>query len=267
MPLPHFTLLVNSCDAFSDTWPACFKLLRLNAEGLATDGIMLVTERKEYAYDGLDVRCSRANREIERYRTSSECLIDALDQLETPLVLYMQDDYFYERPLDVALVNDLARKMAEEPGIGHIGLTHMGSRGPFAPTDDERLWRIGQRANYRISTMTGLWRVEVLRSYLRPEENNWMFEIYGTRRAWRRKDHLFLTVSRDRPEPVTYVHTGIIKGKWHRDIPALFARYDIPMAFERRGFYDAPPPLHRKWKTFRTLLSDPARLLNGLRGR
>ena len=262
-----FTLLVNSCDKFSDTWPGCFRLLKeYGVEGFDTDGIMLVTERTaSYDAEGLPIRCSRANREISEYRTSSECLIDALDQLRTPLVLYIQDDYFIEQPMNADLVNAMARKMIDDPTIAHIGLTHQGSKGPFRPTDDDRLWSIGQKAGYRVSTQAGLWRVPVLRSYLRPEENNWMFEIYGTRRAWRRKE-TFLTVNRDRPEPITYTLTGIIKGRWHRGMPALFEKHGIPMDFSKRGMYDQPPMLLRRWETFRTLLKDPARLFNGLRG-
>lgn len=267
MASPPFTFLVNSCDKFADTWPACFRLLKTHGvEGLDTDGILLVTERTErYEAEGLPIRCSRANREIQERRTSSECLIDALEQIETPLVLYIQDDYFIERPIDVERINSLAQRMIDDPSIAHIGLTDHGSSGPFTPTDDPRLWRIGQRANYRISTQAGLWRVPVLRSYLRPEENGWMFEIYGTRRAWRRPE-TFLTVNRDQPEAMVYTHTGIIKGRWHRAMPALFQKHGIEVDFEKRGFYDAPPTLLRRWETFRTLLADPARVIKGLRG-
>ena len=267
MPAAPFTLLVNSCDKFEDTWGPCFTLLKAQgAQALDSDGVLLVTEREDYAFDGFDVRATRPFLRLGESLTWSQRFIDALDHVETPLVLYMQDDYFVERPLDVDLINDLARKMIDDPGIAHIGLTHIGSMGPFAPTDDPRLVRIGPRVRYRVSTQAGLWRVPVLRSYVRPDENIWMFEIYGTRRAWRRPE-TFLTVSRDRPSPFSYVHTGIIKGRWHREIPELFARYGIPMDFERRGFYDAPPPLRRKWETFRTLLNDPARMVKGLRGR
>ena len=267
MAAPSFTLLVNSCDKFEDTWEPCFKLLKANGvEAFDSDGIMLVTERTaEVAAEGLPVRCSRANREVEGRRTWSACLDDALAQLRTPLVLYIQDDYFMERPMDAETVNALARKMIDDPSIAHIGLTHQGSRGPFTPTADERLWSIGARAGYRISTQAGLWRVPTLRAYLRPEENGWMFEIYGTRRSWRETE-TFLTVNRDLPEPIEYVLTGIIKGRWHRAMPALFARYGIPMDFSKRGFYDEPPTLLRKWETFRTLLADPAGMAKGLRG-
>ena len=263
---PSFTLLVNSCDKFEDTWEPCFTLLRtFGAQGLDMDGVLLVTETKDYAFDGFDIKATRPNLRLGESPTWSERFIDALDAVRTPLVLYMQDDYFVEKPLDIDLINALARKMMHDPTIAHIGLTDHGSYAPFTPTDDPRLWRIGRRNRYRISTQAGLWRVPVLRSYVRPEENIWMFEIYGTRRAWRR-DETFLTVSRDRPEPFAYTHTGIIKGRWHRAMPALFGAHGIPTDFELRGFYDAPPTLLRKWETFRTLLSDPARLVSGLRG-
>lgn len=266
MAAPSFTLLVNSCDKFEDTWNPCFTLLKAQgAQRLDTDGILLVTEKKDYAFEGFDIRATQPNLRIGENPTWSERFIDALEAVRTPLVLYMQDDYFVEKPLDIELINSLAKKMIDDPSIAHIGLTRHGSHGPFTPTHDPRLVQIGRRAKYRISTQAGLWRLPILRSYVRPEENIWMFELYGTRRAWRR-DETFLTTNRERPEPFSYTHTGIIKGRWHRAMPALFERYCIKVDFSERGFYDAPPTLVRKWQTFRTLLSNPSRLVGGLRG-
>src|SRR5437899_7727180 len=103
-----------------------------------------------------------------RRLTWSECLARALSEIKTPLVLYMQEDYFLERPVDMPLILDLVEIMRADPGIKHIGLTHFGSEGPSQPTKDPRLWEISQRARYRISAQAALWRVETLRSYLRP---------------------------------------------------------------------------------------------------
>jgi hypothetical protein len=267
---PNFTIIVNSSDGFSDCWEPFFKLFKLYWPECDA-AILLNTEKKDWSYPGLDVRCTQVSpREETRRPTWSECLLRALEQVKTPLVLYFQEDYFFERPVNHALINDLARTMVERPEIKHLGLTHFGSRGPFAPTADPRLWSISQKAGYRISTQAGLWRVDTLRSYLRPEENGWMFELYGTQRA-RRKVESFLTVNRDtfdgdRAAVIKYTHTGIIKGKWHPAMPALFAAHGIPMDFTRRGFYRAKHPYVEKLHTLKKLLGDPSGLLRGLSG-
>lgn len=181
-------------------------------------------------------------------------------------MLYVQEDYFLEAPVNVGFIEEMAARMLVGPSIGHIGLTHFGSHGPFTPTADERLWQIGPRARYRVSTQAGLWRKESLLRYLRADENGWMFEIYGSRRA-RNIAETLLTTNRNRFHPalgtaiVQYTHTGIMKGRWHPGMPALFARHGLNVDFSRRGFYHQPPFLLRKWQTLWKLASRPAGLL------
>jgi hypothetical protein len=263
-----FTILVNSSDGFSDCWEPFFTLFTLYWPNCDVK-ILLNTETTDWSFPGLNLHCTRVGLGAGKL-TWSECLIKALDQVDTPLVLYLQEDYFFEKAVDVDFVNELVDMMEADANVKHIGLTHFGSSGPFHPTLDPRLWKIDQKSRYRISTQAGLWRKETLRSYLKPEENGWMFEIYGTRIS-RRREECFLTVNRDIycPEqtPVfQYTHTGIIKGKWHRDMPQLFAKHGIRVDFERRGIYKEPYWLIRKLGTFRKLASNPITFMRGMWG-
>ncbi len=261
-----FTILVNSCDGFSDCWEPFFKLFTIYWPNCNVK-VLLNTEAMDWSFPGLDIQCNRVDME-EKQLTWSECLIKALDQVDTPLVLYLQEDYFIEKQVNSSLVYDLVDMMEADAKIKHIGLTHFGSYGPFCPTTDQRLWEVDQKARYRISTQAGLWRTEILRTYLKPEENGWMFEIYGTRRAWKRNE-CFLTVNRDTycPEKTPifqYTHTGIIKGKWHPDMQQLFVQHDIEVDFEKRGFYKEPHWLIRKTGTLKKLVSKPVAFLRGM---
>ncbi|MHB8746726.1 MAG: hypothetical protein ACYC7I_09400 [Gammaproteobacteria bacterium] len=265
-----FTLLVNTSDGFADCWTPFFTLLSRNWPDYRGP-IILNTELKQWSYPGMDIRCSQVQFNDRRRRTWSECLLAALDQVTTPLVLYFHEDYFMERPVAANLIDEFATLMLGNDTLRHIGLTHFGSRGPFAPTDDARLWRIDQKARYRISTQVGLWRVDTLKSYLRPEENAWMFEIFGTRRARHRPD-IFLTVNPNIYCPsatpiVQYTHTGIIKGKWHPAMPALFAANGVQVDFARRGFYKSKPRVLEKLVTLRKLITHPLLLSKALLGR
>jgi hypothetical protein len=259
---PAFSVLVNSSDGFEDCWPPFFTLFCRYWPDCDVP-VLLNTELKEWKFAGLNVSCSQAQSRkgsVARL-TWSECLREALDQLTTPLVLYMQEDYFLERPADVGLIRDAANLMIENPRIKHVGLTHFGSEGPFKPTGDDRFWEISPRARYRISTQAALWQLETLKSYVRPWENGWMFEIFGTRRSWRKKE-LFLTVNRERygsgRSPVLqYIHTGIIKGQWHRGIPDLFERHGIETDFAGRGFYRPKPAFIRRLHLLSTILGRP----------
>lgn len=192
---PHYTVLVNSCDAFEDCWHPFFKLFAKYWPDCDAK-IRLNTETKNWSYELVQVQSTRVQHDAEERLPWSECLIRALDQVQTPLVLYLQEDYFIHRPVRSDLIRKAVKHMIDRPEVKHVGLTKHGSHGPYLKTDHDWLDLIRRDARYRISTQAGLWRVDALRSYLRPEENGWMFEIFGSWRAARRNE-TFLCADHD----------------------------------------------------------------------
>jgi hypothetical protein len=200
--------------------------------------ILLNTEKKIWHFDGFDIKCTQAQIGHENRLTWSECLLEALSQVETDLVLYVQEDYFIEKQVNHESILSFVELMLGNQEIKHIGLTHFGSSPPFQAYEDDRLWKISRNARYRLSTQAGLWRKEALKSYVLPWESGWMFEILGSIRATRRNE-LFLTIKRDAGKPlVVYQHTGIIKGQWSRFVEPLFVHENIQVDLTKRGFYD-----------------------------
>ena len=264
---PEFTVLVNSSDGFEDCWKPFFTLFSkywLEAH----EPILLNTEKKIYQHPGLPLQCTQVQNNSNRRLTWSECLLAALDQVKTPLVLYFQEDYFIHQHVLDAKVRDAARFMLSHPDVKHIALTGFGSAGPYAQHSEAWLQIIGPDARYRVSTQAALWRVETLRSYLVPEENGWMFEIYGTWRAHRRREQ-FLVVchsAADGGVPIGYLHTGIIKGQWLPAIKQVFDDNAINVDFDRRGIYVPKNLVSRKIETARRLLEKPAYLFKNLVG-
>jgi hypothetical protein len=267
MAQDKFTILVNSSDGFADCWGPFFKLFNLYWPNCDVK-ILLNTETANWSFPGVNLHCTQVGVGTGKL-TWSECLIQALNQVDTPLVLYLQEDYFLERQVNVNLVYELADMMVDT-NIKHVGLTHFGSCGPFHTTSNPRLWKIDQHARYRISTQAALWCRDTLNSYLKPEENGWMFEIYGSRRAQKREE-CFLTVNRDLycPEKTPifqYTHTGIIKGKWHQNMSKLFTQHGIQVDFEKRGFYEEPHWLFKKAGTLKKLASNPMAFVRSMVG-
>ena len=266
-----FTILVNSCDTFEDCWVPFFTLFKKNWNR-SPSPILLNTEFKTFSSNGLNIKSTRSHQDIQdRKLTWSECLIRALKKIDTPLVLYMQEDYFIQDPVKSDVIDDFAELMIKDKSIKFIGLTDIGSEPPFAKYDrDNRLWIISQNAKYRISTQAGLWRKDSLLSYLKPDENGWMFEIFGTKRAHKKKD-IFLTSNRDiynadRGNIISYIHTGIIKGKWNVNIPSVFANNGIDLDFNIRGYYKQSPLIIRKIETAKKLVQNPIKFISGMLG-
>ena len=187
---PDVTLLVNSSDGFEDCWGPFVHFLRHYWPDCAYS-ILLNTETKDWSSPSVELRTSRVGTGAAARLSWSDCLIRAIDQVATPLLLYFQEDYFIEKPVRDDVVSRAVQLMLDHPEIGHIALTRHGSVGPFAPSPYPGFSVISRNARYRISTQAALWRPDVLRSYLDPRENGWMFEILGTKRASKRDD-LFL---------------------------------------------------------------------------
>lgn len=258
-------MLVNSCDAFEDCWRPFFTLFHRHWPQCDAP-VLLNTELKDWSFEPCAVTATRVQSGQGGRLTWSECVLRALERIETPLVLYMQEDYFLDRPVHDEAIRAAAALMLADPGIHNVQLSRHGSLPPFREHSSGWLKEVAPRASYRLSTQAALWRVDTLRSYLRPRENGWMFEILGTVRSWQR-DETFLVVDYSTPAgaPMEYLHTGIIKGAWHPGIPAVFAANGIEMDYARRGFYVEKPAFRRRIETLLRLAGDPVGVLRGLR--
>lgn len=80
---------------------------------------------------------------------------------------------------------------------------------------------------------------------LRPFENAWQFEEFGSKRA-ARSNYVFLGVSHslvkhDKFEIIPYVFTGIIQGRWFEPVVELFQKNNLFIDFSKRGFVNQTP--------------------------
>jgi hypothetical protein len=258
-----FSILVNSSDGFDDCWLPFFTLFTKYWPSCQAP-IFLNTETKEWSYPKLSIYCTTVQPKGEKRLTWSECLIAALKKVDTPLVLYFQEDYFIHQPVRDEFIQAAVNYMLTNPEVKHIGLTRHGGRGKYDKHQEKWLHTIRQRAKYRVSTQAGLWRVDALMSYLRPEENGWMFEIFGTWRSHLRRE-IFLDAKFEEVNggpAIDYLHTGIIKGKWLRAIQPVFEANNINIDYIKRGFYEPKHPLLHKTEVGRILLNKPKYFLN-----
>ncbi len=240
----NLTVLVNSTDTFSDCWPPFFQLFKRYWPSCPCH-VVLNTETREHSDTELQLACSKvqASDPAGSPRLAwSDCLIRCLDVVRTPLVLYLQDDYFLNGPVDQAFVAQCVDVMIEN-NVPHIRLMEVDTRARYQKTHlHPLLWEIDQRANYRVSLQAGLWGVAALRGLLRTGESAWTFERRGSVRAMSRPD-VFLCQSLDHFNhqgryPIPYQPTGIVKGKWYAPaVVELFAANGISVDYAKRGFY------------------------------
>ena len=233
------TIFVNTSDNFDDCWDPFFKLFKLYWPDCPYP-IVLNTELKDYSYEGLNIKCTKVSLGEHKKLGWSECLMRALDGIDSTYILYLQEDYFLEAPVKSDLLIELLNEMKAR---AIFSLVFSGGVGPWNPMESSLICEVDKAAKWRLSLQAGLWKKSILRSLLRKHETPWQLESYGSFRTKKFRGN-FCSVNRDHyigdgVEIFPYKATGIVAGRWVKDIvQPLFDKHEISVDFSRRGFHN-----------------------------
>ena len=183
-----FTIFVNTSDNFEDCWLPFFTLFARYWPDCRYP-IILNTETKNYSIKGLDIVCTKVAAGENRRLAWSECLERALDSVQTPYILYLQEDYFLEATVRADALESLLTVLRK----GHVDvirLSEASDAGPWLQTND-LIWQVSQKAKYQISLQAALWRKDFLRAQVRTHESPWQLESFGSMRLRMKKTKIF----------------------------------------------------------------------------
>lgn len=250
----RYSILVNTCDKFEDCWNPFFKLFKFYWPD-CNGRLMLNTEYKDYSYPGLNIipiKGCEGKTFKGKYATWSQCLKWALEKIDTDLILYLQEDYFLNDKVNNSMVEHYLEYMQSHPDVPCVQLTSDGI--PVCDVADEKEHLHFSDPSYfsYVSCQASIWRKEVLLKLIREHETAWNFEWWGSKRA-KYMGMKFLTVNhdwlREGHDFFPYIKTGVIGGKWYKPVVELFAKHNIQIDFNKRGFYDP-----QREKTFKEKL-------------
>lgn len=242
------TIVVSSCDAYSDCWDAFFMLFDAYWPDCPYP-LVLVSETKLYDGGNGRIRSFLACKETGKRRLAwGGGMIECLRRLESRVVLYLQEDHFLQGRVDQDLVAEFASFVAEmswtHETTMHIGLCPRSSHGPFHLTEHPLLWEVDRQARYRFSLQPGLWNRENLLQFLRYHDTPWHFEESSHLRGRRARSRV-LTLNRhvfgpQRRQVYPFDPAGgIVQGKWVRaSVEELFRNHGIEVDFALRGCLD-----------------------------
>lgn len=249
------TLLVCSCDHYSDAWDPFFTLLHIYAGEKLTCPIVLNTESKPYATPYYDVRVLHAQPGL----TWSQRLAGVLEQIDTEYVFLLLEDFFLQSPFRFDCFETVLEHMRAHPEVGVIHTTPTGK----LPVLPEEMFFERTFTENNITVTAVLWRKSYLQKLLRPHEDIWEFEWYSGIRA---KNYPEKVIQYNERFPVIFDYRvvisegyGITGGKWLPKNKELFERHGINVDFEGLGWY-APPAPRPAWTRW-----TPAALLSRLR--
>ena len=230
------TMLLSSYDGGDDLWDGFFKALSIQWNNFDMK-IVLNTESKSYSYPGFEIETFNLYKPGQKVAWSKR-LLEHLKRIDTEYIFFILDDFWIEEPVDTEFFNKCLRWMRENKDVSNLSFQR--TRGDNIKDNRfERFEKRPQKAEYKLNCQAALWRREKLISYLRPHENPWEFEKYGSMRAARYKDS-FYTLIEGAPQIVQYnlSEGGVLhRGRWCRCVVSpLVEKYGINIDFEKRGF-------------------------------
>ena len=233
-------IVVSSCDSFFDAWrPFAFFFRKFWPD--CPFPVYLITNE-------LPIRSDF----IRAIPVGEDCgwasnMKRALQEIETPRVLYLQEDYFLDAPvrggqlaadLDYAITNDVdafylrARSQPEQD---------------FEPLND-RFGVVPINSDGRTRCQLSLWKRESLLAILREGESAWEMESRGSERT---RDLRILSYRGRENAPINYLMSAIVRGLWTREALAMCASEKIAIEPRFRGAY-SPNKWLQGWRRAQT---------------
>lgn len=175
----RLTLLIHSCDRYSDLWEAHAELLNKNWAERSVRTLLVSDLPGKVQLEGVEVHFAGAGREL------SERMAYALSLIDTPYILITLEDYFPIYRIDPDGIERLLDIMDAEQ-LDYIRLfpdpnSHKSYRRY------RHLFEISLKTNYQVNLRQGIWRKSFVEKTIGERKNAWEYEVSLTPIAIREK--------------------------------------------------------------------------------
>lgn len=172
------TLLINSCDKFSDLWEIQCSLLAKNWGDRNCRTILLTDKPTDFKYDNIEVISAGAGMEmVDRMRS-------VMTDITTDFVFVSLDDYFLVQPVENTVIKSLLETMSCE-SLDYIRLYKFPKlRDGIDLKSNKNVKLLQLHQNYDVNLYPGIWRKEFLCKTLAVTGiDAWKFEVTLTKTA------------------------------------------------------------------------------------
>jgi hypothetical protein len=230
------SIVVSSCDRFFDAWqPFTFFFRKFWPD--CPFPVYLVVNELEVQSE--TVRAIRVGKD-KGWATNMQL---ALEQIDTPYILYLQEDYFLTAPVRTEqLASDIAHAI-EHDAAAFCFYDLSLLEAEFASTG-ERFRVVPDDSKGRTRLQTTFWKRDVFASLLRPGETAWNMEARGSERT---RGLLMFSYARNDDLPIPYLMSGIVRGLWTPEAFAHCRAHDLEI---RPAFRSLDPGTKRarRWR-------------------
>ncbi|MCU0485276.1 MAG: hypothetical protein MUC85_04110 [Anaerolineales bacterium] len=199
----NISILVSSFDRYAACWaPFCHGLQKYWPEHFQP--LYFITNEK-------DPPCGQAIK-VGQDRGWAGNLLYALEQIDSPYILYAQEDYWLTAPVNSTAISEYTALF--DSGVADYIRLYPAPPPALPFPSDERLGILETHAEYRTSLQMALWRKSVLQALLVPGETPWQFEVQGSLRSQVYGER-FLSVTK-KTFGINYLFTAIVDGEWSK---------------------------------------------------
>ena len=209
--LSSVTVFVSTLDQWSAVWPGFIHGMREYWPDCSWP-VVFSTEEKDTGF-GQSLKIGREEQWGARNRR-------ALQQIESPIILFMIDDFWLCDPVDTEKLVDFS-DVVRDGSANYIALAYGHKELSDGDFNHDLFYR-GVKDYYRLALQASLWNKETLISLLDDDATPWAFEQAGQARSIERgllclatKEWRFLKyVERNIPE---WEGGIVMRGKWQPD--------------------------------------------------
>lgn len=169
------TLLISSCDKFSDIWEIHCKLLEENWSDREIRTILLTDKDTDFNFPNIEIHSTKDDANIVLR------LKMIIEKISTKYILITLDDYFLINHVDNDKIENLVSIMEKEK-LDYIRLyKYPKSRNTTAIKESENVKILNFKKRYDVNLYPGIWRVDFLKQTLiNINQNAWEFEVFLT---------------------------------------------------------------------------------------
>jgi hypothetical protein len=230
------SVVVSSCDRFFDAWrPFAFFFQKYWSD--CPFPIYLITN--ELHVQSARIQAIRVGRDKGWATTMQR----ALAHIDTPYILYLQEDYFLTAPVRTEqLASDIAH--AVEQNATSFCFYDLSLLEPEFGQQRERFGIVPEHSLGRTRLQATLWKRDAFASLLRPGDTAWNMEARGSERT---RGMLMLSYAQSDGLPIPYLMSAIVRGLWTPEAIALCQRHNLRI---RPAFRSLDPGTNRgrRWR-------------------
>lgn len=222
----QIALVISSCDDFCDTWqPFTFFFAKFWPD-CPFETFLITNEQPVLAdlFRAIAVGTDRGW--ASNFRR-------ALAQVPHEYVLYLQDDYFLQAPVNTQrVVEDCA--WCIERKIDSLCFAAYPQPQPGFVFVTERFGRAPVDSDGRTRCQFALWKKSALLAVLREGETAWEMESRGSERT---RDMQIMVYAREGDAPMRYLSSAIVRGLWIPEALQMCRAAGVPIAPRVRGIF------------------------------